>query len=448
MAIRNVHKEEAIIFKLPVEAIAEDRGLSYCETPQLVVASLDDAAYYKNDRTALAYKFDAMTIELEDSSGNAYPAPGVEVAFPYQSDAIGFVIDWRQVAEGGALVQGCWKVKVNWEIEGVTGWFYYGAYELKEYSPFNVRGTVRLFVVLNDLVRKQGINYKDSGFAGTVRFKGFFGDMQPNYDTENIVYTDRTREKVRNEALRTYELRSNYLLHCMTRLIDEEHLLAANQIYISDHNASNHVQNYFDFPVILSEDESPKFDYTGTVYAKVTALFRDKVQVHESKYDGNIKGSSNIILSLPTVVSSSTPCEDATYEVKNSDLDVLASGSIASGASEVIPIPDITFTDSNGTVSNVPAGVDIVATAQIKDLFWELNFNGTDDVIYIPATTNNVGTLTSGSGSNVGTVTVSTDGVTYGTLSFPFTPSATTTYYFKRSTATVSGIYTMIGAYV
>ena len=87
-------------------------------------------------------------------------------------------------------------------------------------------------------------------------------------------------------------------------------------------------------------------------------------------------------------------------------------------------------------------------TAESKSLYWELNFNGTDDVIYIPATTNNVGTLTSGSGSNVGTVTVSTDGVTYGTLSFPFTPIATTTYYFKRSTATVSGAYTMVGTYV
>jgi hypothetical protein len=82
-----------------------------------------------------------------------------------------------------------------------------------------------------------------------------------------------------------------------------------------------------------------------------------------------------------------------------------------------------------------------------KDLFWELNFNGTDDVISIPATVNNVGVLDNGSGTNVGTITVSTDGVTYGTLSFPFTPTAGTTYYFKRSTATVNGAYTMIGTY-
>lgn len=116
---------------------------------------------------------------------------------------------------------------------------------------------------------------------------------------------------------------------------------------------------------------------------------------------------------------------------------------------------DIVLTDGTSSVtptsvtySQAQHKVDIVLPTASKSLFWELNFNGTDDVIYIPATTNNVGTLTSGSGSNVGTVTVSTDGVTYGALSFPFTPTATTTYYFKRSTATVSGTYTIVGTYV
>ena len=144
-----------------------------------------------------------------------------------------------------------------------------------------------MIIQLNDLVRKQGINYRNSGFAGTLRFKGKFGYMQPNYDSENIIYRDRTRSKVRNEALRTYELRTSYLLRCMTRLIDEECLLVANNIFITDCNADNHEQ-YTQFPVILNEDESPSFEYPLGVYAKITASFHDKVAYHESKYDGNI----------------------------------------------------------------------------------------------------------------------------------------------------------------
>lgn len=309
MSARNVHKEDIRKVQLPADAIQEDRGLSYCARPQLVLATVNDVALYMNDRTAIAYKFDAMTVELEHSStGELITAPGIEVAFPYQSDAVGFVIDWRQVTDGtGALRQACWRVKISWELEGQTGSFYYGAYQLREYSAFNARKTVRLFVVLNDLVRKQGINYKDSGFAGTIRFEGTFGYMQPNYDSENNVNTERVRQKIRREALRTYELRTNYLLRCMTRLLDEETLLAANQIYITDHNANNHFQDFYDFPVILSEDESPTFEYTDSVFAKVVATFLDRQALHESKYDGNIQGSDNVILQLPTLVATVTP---------------------------------------------------------------------------------------------------------------------------------------------
>jgi hypothetical protein len=119
--------------------------------------------------------------------------------------------------------------------------------------------------------------------------------------------------------------------------------------------------------------------------------------------------------------------------------------SVASG--DTLVLPDITVTDSDGSTYTQPSVEDVTCTAQIKDLFWELNYNGTDDVIYIPATASNVGTLTSGTGSNVGTITVSTDNVTYGALTFPFTPVNSTTYYFKRSTATVNGTYTMTGTY-
>jgi hypothetical protein len=85
-----------------------------------------------------------------------------------------------------------------------------------------------------------------------------------------------------------------------------------------------------------------------------------------------------------------------------------------------------------------------------KTLVWHLNFNGTDDVIYIAGVTGeNLGTLTAGTGSNVGTITVSTDGgTTYGALSFPFTPVDGTIYYFKRGTAAINGTYKMTGTYV
>lgn len=325
---RNVHKEEIKLVRLPQDAIAEDRGLRNCSQPQLVLASKTDAAYYKNDRTAIAYIFDTMEVTLE-KGGVSIPAPGVAVTFPHQPDAAGFVIDWRQVEEWG-----CYRVRIDYEISGVTGFFYYGSFNFLEYTPFNARGTVRLFVVLNDLVRRQGINYRGSGFAGTVRFRGIFGFMQPNYEGENIIYSDRTRHKVRIEALRTYELHTGQLLYCMTRLIDEEALLAANQIFVSDHNATNHNQHFYDFPVILSADETPRYKYNEGIYASLTAVFLEKVAAYESKYDGDIKGSANVVLSLPTVVT--TP--GAGTVVNSNDTYIL---NVAMNATETLPDTEI-----------------------------------------------------------------------------------------------------------
>jgi hypothetical protein len=150
----------------------------------------------------------------------------------------------------------------------------------------------------------------------------------------------------------------------MTRLIDEETLLTANQIYISDHNANNHVQDlYYDYPVILSEEESPTFEYTDSVYAKVKAAFVDKVAYYESKYDGSIKGSENIILQLPTVTTGGGGiCENA--QVFNSDFSYNVS--VASGGD--LELPDTTvnlyidgaLVDSQDVVTLGAAAINVI----------------------------------------------------------------------------------------
>jgi len=120
-----------------------------------------------------------------------------------------------------------------------------------------------------------------------------------------------------------------------------------------------------------------------------------------------------------------TLCPDATYTVQYEDTTPIASGSIVSGGSVLVEVPVCPL-----------------------NLYWELNFNDTDDIIFIPATASNVGTFTSGSGTNVGTIEVSTDGITYVALTFNFVPTLGTTYYFKRSTALVTGAYLLTGTYV
>lgn len=74
---------------------------------------------------------------------------------------------------------------------------------------------------------------------------------------------------------------------------------------------------------------------------------------------------------------------------------------------------------------------------------WVFQFIDQTDTIQIEVDVAMLHTFASGSGANIGTMEVSTDGVTYAPITYPFTPTIGT-YYFKRSTALITGTYTMI----
>lgn len=417
----NVHKKEFNKVTLPEIFQEEDRGLNRCANPIRVLASSTSTHRYKNDLTGIALICDDLTILLEKSNGDVIPALGIEVDFPFQSNAKGFVIDWRQHLND----IDCYKVKVAFDIAGIVGEYYYGAFDLKQWSWELAKGTVQVFSVIDDYVRTTGINYGDSGFCDTIRFDGTFGEMQPNYQTENITYHDRERKKVRREAVRTYYLNTSFLVNCFTSKIDENHLLAASQIYITEHNPFNHEQ-YREFPVILSEEESPTFEYPKGGYASVHAVFLDKKAYYESKYNGKTSGVANVSLELPKGIDCDNggggTCPGATVNIVDSNSNPIGSVTVPSGGSDTFVIEDL------------PCSVDS------KE--WVLQFIDQTDIIQVATDAGNIATFASGSGANIGTIEVSTDGITYAPISYPFTPSAGT-YYFKRSTALITATYTI-----
>jgi hypothetical protein len=185
------------------------------------------------------------------------------------------------------------------------------------------------------------------------------------------------------------------------------------------------------------------FSINSTQVATIPSGTSDSIQVRKSSGSdqiGNLQGQHWRI-------------GDSAITLKDTANNTLSTTNVKATESANITAPDGTVTVNRdgvffADVDVTSGGVASVNVPSVKDLFWELNYNGTDDIISIPATVNNVGTLTSGSGSNVGVIEVSTDNVTFVALTFPFTPISGTTYFFKRSTNTVSGTYTMVGSYV
>lgn len=186
-------------------------------------------------------------------------------------------------------------------------------------------------------------------------------------------------------------------------------------------------------------------------------------------------------------------CEVLTF-VYNSDNTLLVSKTV-SDTDNVIVAPDITVTDSDGTTYNSPSGVDVVCTAsggtaivtnsnatynntvdggdtlvladvnnvdsdgtivptpamipfvctlQDNTITASLPFIGTDDTcktMFQSAGVTTYSTLINS--SNIGALTYSTDGITYSAFSLPFTPIVSTAYWFKRSSNTTTGNYTI-----
>lgn len=75
---------------------------------------------------------------------------------------------------------------------------------------------------------------------------------------------------------------------------------------------------------------------------------------------------------------------------------------------------------------------------------WKFQFIDQTDTIQIEvdATMLHTFQFASGAGANIGTIEVSTDGVNYTPIMYPFTPTVGT-LYFKRSIALITATYTM-----
>lgn len=278
MAKSNVHIKEYKKINLPIPFLEEDRGLSRCGTPMLALASLTSTSKHQNDIKGIALVCDSLAVKLEKSDGTVIPAIGNTVNFPNNPEAKGFIIDWRMHLPN----IDCYKVIVEFSIAGYSGTYYHGAYNLRHWSLDLAMNTVQLYAKYNDYSREENINYLNSDFYDSSRFLGTFGKMQPNYTTTNITYHNRVRKKVRRESTRIYELKSSYLLNCLTYDVEKQ-LLRGNDLWITEHNPFAH-QQYREFRAIVDPENSPNFEYTVGEYATIQATLLDRQANYESKY--------------------------------------------------------------------------------------------------------------------------------------------------------------------
>jgi hypothetical protein len=136
--------------------------------------------------------------------------------------------------------------------------------------------------------------------------------------------------------------------------------------------------------------------------------------------------------------------DDAT--VANSD----ASYSATVAAEGSLVLPDITFTDSDGTTSSVPSVQNLTCTPQVKSLFIKFGFEATNDETgTLTIDSDNAGTFTSTSddGSS-GDITYNVNGGGFAAFVNPTALSIGDTIAAKRTITTGAGFAKITGTYV
>jgi len=242
---------------------------------------------YMNDFTSAWFKLqtisDNVTFVLKDSEGNnTIYQPERKRCL---NDSLGYVstINWINVLNSDG--SGCYTFEVNFDIDGNTGSFIWGVYDLKEFSIDRVKGSVRVLSVFNQYFKSDNIDLTNMNLVDTVRFNGFFGNSQPNYEIDNLILQNRSIENIQRESIKTFELNSDAVKEAFTKLLIDVHFLLENEIYISDFNEMNHDQYLKEVPLIVKE--SPEIDYLElSKFAKFKVILQEKKRNKLANYNG------------------------------------------------------------------------------------------------------------------------------------------------------------------
>jgi hypothetical protein len=88
------------------------------------------------------------------------------------------------------------------------------------------------------------------------------------------------------------------------------------------------------------------------------------------------------------------PCADGTVNITNTDSDPIASVTVASGGVEPYVIPNVAWTDSDGSAESTPYGDAIVCAPQVQSLTIRFAIKVTHDAFSETMTSNEAGTIT------------------------------------------------------
>jgi hypothetical protein len=266
--------------KLPISFAEENRGIKDCCCKELVLAGGKNS--WSNDVTSAWIKLsdigDSCSIEVYKEGNVLANWQPALVEFVNEPNAFYATVPWKAILDNDG--PGCYKIVINYLISGIGSSFEWGEYDLKEYTVNWALHTARISAVFDGYHEMEGIDFSGSQVPSTLRFYGFIGFRQPNFEIDNVIYGDRQMKRNMRENLNVYEIITDPVDECITKQMIELYLLSENELFISDYNAHNHSYRYQDLAVIV--EDSPSLDYPdpfsrkAVVKCKVGDKFKNK----------------------------------------------------------------------------------------------------------------------------------------------------------------------------
>ena len=218
----------------------------------------------------------------KDDGTNAIYQPANQTCI---NDSLGkyATVNWSDVLISDGI--GCYTIEIAYNIGGQMGTIIWGEYNLQNYSTSRSIGTVLFKAIFNQFHKIEDIDFTNSNVIDTLRINGLFGKRDPKTVIDNLIYQDNRIKNVIRENVNSYTFESDAIKEKYSSKLLDLFWLSETNLFISDHNATNHVGSYKDFNVTI--EESPTIEYLElSKYCKIKCNFVDKVRDKFSKYNG------------------------------------------------------------------------------------------------------------------------------------------------------------------
>lgn len=281
--VEDRQKFEYKSIKLPGICVDEYRGIDDCCCEELVLAKTTSNSW-QTDKTSAWIKLSASGDSVNFALyKNGVATTYVPTAIPFVNEPNAFytTINWNNVLTSDGV--GCYELKVQYNISGVSAQFTWGKYKLLPFTIKNALNTARIRAFFNAYHEIEQIDFTGSNVESTFRFHGYIGNRQPNTEIDNIIYSNREMKRVIRENLNEYEILVDPSFKCITKPLIDLYFLSENELFISDYNAHNHDYCLNDLPVIVSESpEMTYYDFSRK--ASIKCIVSDKFKNKRTYY--------------------------------------------------------------------------------------------------------------------------------------------------------------------